>query len=36
MFESVKTSILFEYIQNEDPMRNDALMAADAAWEHLH
>ena len=36
MFESVKTSILFEYIQNEDPMRNDALMAAHAAWEHLH
>ena len=36
MFESVKTDIVFEYILNEDPMRNDALMAADAAWEHLH
>lgn len=28
MFESVKTDIVFEYILNEDLMRNDALMAA--------
>lgn len=28
MLESVKTDIVFEYILNEDPMRNDAVMAA--------
>jgi shikimate 5-dehydrogenase len=28
MLESVKTDIVFEYILNEDPVRNDALMAA--------
>ncbi len=36
MVDKLGTDIAFEYICNQDPARNDALMAALAAGEHRH